>query len=262
MSHNCECETLLWRLRVAIFRQHQRSGQHCSKNDKDRFHRIFSEHCLSVSHFFLRSGPRVHKRYRAGRLSGRRLRSSLDSLFRVLVLQGSRVRHRLWLLAPPGPAAQYLLKAWRHGWSTRPPPWPGIVRTRDRRFGYCVRRRCVHMLPECGVLLPECARFRSWSSSGSCDGPWFFQTEYDIRRPLLLSNWTQRSLRGLAPSASSGQAFQAGGYPPPDSARKFFIVNGMQWRLRSKFFILLEFFADSSWQRGYERSLELLASSL
>src|ERR1035438_7066678 len=131
-----------------------------------------------------------------------------------LVLQGSRVRHRLWLLAPPGPAAQYLLKAWRHGWSTRPPPWPGIVRTRDRRFGYCVRRRCVHMLPECGVLLPECARFRSWSSSGSCDGPWFFQTEYDIRRLLLLSNWTQAKPAGASPFAKLRAGFPGGRLPP------------------------------------------------
>ena len=49
--------------------------------------------------------------------------------------------------------------------------------------------------------------------------------------------------------------------PPPDSARKFLIFNEMQRGLRSKFLILLEFFADSSWQRGYGRFLELSASA-
>jgi hypothetical protein len=33
----------------------------------------------------------------------------------------------------------------------------------------------------------------------------------------------------------------------------------MQCGLRCKFFILLEFFADSSWQRGYGHFLEILA---
>ena len=45
--------------------------------------------------------------------------------------------------------------------------------------------------------------------------------------------------------------FRCSAYPQPDSARKFLIFNGMQQGLRSKFLILLEFFADSSWQRGY-----------
>ena len=41
--------------------------------------------------------------------------------------------------------------------------------------------------------------------------------------------------------------------PYPDSGRKFLVFNQMRKGLRSKFVILLEFAAESSWQRGSGR---------